>query len=171
MEKKIDIQHVEQALESFRAEERVVQRTFKAQYISHVRCSTGAFLLSFVHRLVAHSGWLMHRTVKYKTINHPPIMRLLPAHFPARGLAFVQKWLNVVPIGFGKSVVFQTMLSMSPYARVLIVGPVADTFVWDSCVAGTLVWCVVVRLGVEVGADEKLACGFTDSQMAFETAF
>jgi hypothetical protein len=45
-------------------------------------------------------------------------------------------------------------------------------FVWDSCVAGALVGSVVVRLGVEVGTEGKLTCGFTGQyQMASGTAF
>jgi hypothetical protein len=40
------------------------------------------------------------------------------------------------------------------HARELVMGLVADAFVWDSCVIGPLVGCVVVRLGVQVGAEE-----------------
>jgi hypothetical protein len=69
----------------------------------------------------------------------------------------VQKWLSVVPIGFGNAVVFpRDGVEYHPplHARELVMGLVADAFVWDSCVIGPLVGCVVVRLGVQVGAEE-----------------
>ena len=97
---------------------------------------------------------------------HPPVVPRLPAHLPARR----RKWLSVVPIGFGNAVVFQTVCP-SLHARVLVVGRAADAFVWDGCVSGTLVGCVVVRLGVQVGAEGKLTCGFRESQLAFGTEF
>jgi len=60
------------------------------------------------------AGWLMHRTGKYKTINLVfgilPLCGVLPLVFLREDSGFVQKWLSVVPIGFGNAVVFQTVL-------------------------------------------------------------
>jgi len=60
----------------------------------------------------------MHRTGKYKTINllfgTLPLCGVVPLIFLREDSGFVQKWLSVVPIGFGNAVVFQTVLSMSP---------------------------------------------------------
>jgi MFS family permease len=60
------------------------------------------------------AGWLMHRTGKYKTINLVfgilPLCGVVPLIFLREDSGFVQKWLSVVPIGFGNAVVFQTVL-------------------------------------------------------------
>lgn len=60
------------------------------------------------------TGWMIHRTGKYKNINVTlgflPFVGTLLILFMREDSGFIQKWLSIIPLGFGNAVVFQTTL-------------------------------------------------------------
>ncbi|KAG8221430.1 major facilitator superfamily domain-containing protein [Butyriboletus roseoflavus] len=76
------------------------------------------------------SGWWVHRTGKYTTLNLVfgiiPLSGLIPIIFMREDSEFIPKWFSVFPIGFGNAIVFVTVMSMeffqSPFQSLLTHG-------------------------------------------------